>query len=458
MSISSRARSRIVAFAGALLCAGALLAACGETTSGPPGAHPPVPDMGWHQKVRAGAGLEKIDHIVILIQENRSFDYLFQAFPNAHTASSGKVSTGQTIPLEPTSLAAPYDIPHLLYDFNVSYDGGKMDAFDQEGFGYYSPPPKSYTPPAYPQYVYAPSTDVAPYWTMAQQYVLADNTFASNVDSSFTSHQYLIAGQAQRAVDLPENVWGCSGPSGDFVYTIDNEHNYGPTEAPCFDYQTLGDELDQHGTSWRYYAPQIGASGGIWSAYQAVKHVFEGKDWPEKVVSPQTRILKDVGKGDLAGVTWVVPSFKDSDHPASGSKSGPDWVASVVNAIGQSKFWNSTAIFVVWDDWGGFYDDVPPPQLDYDGLGFRVPLIVISPYAKQGYVSHVRYEFGSLLRFVEDRYNLARLAPSDSRATSPSADCFDFSQRPRAFSKIPTTLQPEDFINEAPQNRPPDDD
>ena len=109
----------------------------------------------------------------------------------------------------------------------------------------------------------------------------------------------------------------------------------------------------------------------------------------------------------------------------------------------KSKFWNSTAIFVQWDDWGGLYDHVPPPYVDYDGLGFRVPLLVISPYAKQDYVSHVQYETASVLRFAEDLFGLDQLAAADRRATSPAADCFDFSQRPRKFVRIKAPLPPK---------------
>ncbi len=114
------------------------------------------------------------------------------------------------------------------------------------------------------------------------------------------------------------------------------------------------------------------------------------------------------------------------------------WVASVVNTIGQSKFWNSTAIFIFWDDASGFFDPEPPPYVDYDGLGFRLPLLIVSPYAKKGYVSHVRYEHGSILKFAEDVFSLPRLSASDTRANSPASHCFDFTQPPRKFEVIPS--------------------
>ncbi|MBV8116818.1 MAG: hypothetical protein JOZ01_02505, partial [Candidatus Eremiobacteraeota bacterium] len=131
---------------------------------------------------------------------------------------------------------------------------------------------------------------------------------------------------------------------------------------------------------------------------------------------------------------------------------------SVVNAIGKNKtLWQSTAIVVIWDDWGGFYDNVPPPQLDYQGLGFRVPMLVVSPYAKAGFVSHTQYEFASILRFIEDNWGLERLGSSDRRATS-IANVFDFKKPPRPFSPIPADYPATSFLNELPSYLPVDSD
>jgi phospholipase C len=163
--------------------------------------------------------------------------------------------------------------------------------------------------------------------------------------------------------------------------------------------------------------------------------------------------LSDVGKGELADVTWVVPLLPLSDHAGSLSKRGPSWVASVVNVIGKSKFWSSTAVFVVWDDWGAWYDDVAPPQLDYDGLGIRVLFICVSPYAKSGYVDDTPYEFGSLLKFIEDRYALGTLGRSDARATAPLG-CFDFAQKARAFAQIEAPYDPAAIVRSATTEAP----
>jgi phospholipase C len=295
---------------------------------------------------------------------------------------------------------------------------------------------------------------------MAHQWVVADRMFQSHLDESFVSHQYIIAAQAASSVDLPYGQWGCSGGSYDMVPTITKNRTIGKYIEPCYDYQTLGDELDKAHLSWRFYASAFGSrssgDGSYWSSYQAVKHIYYGPDWKKDVISPNWRFITDVRKGKLANFTWIVPVCDDSDHVNCPGGYGPSWVAALVNTVGKSKFWDSTAIFVQWDDWGGLYDHVPPPFEDYDGLGFRVPLLVISPYAKQNYVSHVQYETASVLRFAEDLFGLGQLAAADTRANSPAGDCFDFTQNPRPFVKIKAPLPPSFFMHQYREYQAPD--
>jgi phospholipase C len=167
-------------------------------------------------------------------------------------------------------------------------------------------------------------------------------------------------------------------------------------------------------------------------------------------------VLDDIESGNLAQVSWVVPTFQNSDHPASGSNTGPDWVTSIVNEIGASKYWSDTAGFITWDDWGGWYDHVPPPAVDSMGLGFRVPLIVVSPYAKHGYISHQVHEFGSFLKFLEVCFGLPSLATSDVHSDD-LLDCFDFTQPVQAYQQIKTKRVAEDFKHEV-NTGPPDTD
>jgi phospholipase C len=402
-----------------------------------------------------GAG--KITHVVYIIQENRSFDNLFQGYPRADTVSSGKTSDGKTVELKPVSLARQYVIDHSAQAMFAACDGSRelpgtkceMDGFNKES---------SYGGPPHPQYVYVPHKDSKPYFDMAHEWVLADRMFQSQIDESFVAHQYIIAAQAQAAVGLPGGgFWGCLGPNN-LVSTITLDRNpQGRPERPCFDYQTLADELDQANLSWRFYASRYGGGVGFeWSSFQAVRHIFWGPDWVTHVISPQKKFLTDVARGKLANFTWITPVCSDSDHVDCGGGYGPSWVAALVDAVGKSKFWDSTAVFVQWDDWGGLYDHVPPPYEDYDGLGFRVPLLVISPYAKQDYVSHVQYETASVLRFAEDLFGLGRLAAADRRAASPARDCFDFRQAPRKFVTIQAPKRRKFFLGQKDEYLAPD--
>jgi phospholipase C len=288
---------------------------------------------------------------------------------------------------------------------------------------------------------------------------LADEMYASNFDaSSFISHQYIISGQAENAVNFPAGAWGCPGGSGDYVNELGPDRKVPDgSEVVCWDPKTLGDEMDDAGVPWAYYAVSYSGYPGIWSAYQAIRHIYFGNDWKQDVISPPSQVLSDAANGNLRTVSWVTPTCANSDHAGCDSATGPSWVASVVNAIGESQYWDSTAIFIFWDDYGGWYDPEKPKYLSNDSLGLRIPMLIISPYAKQGYVSHVHYEHGSILRFIEDQFGLPRLAASDKRATSPEADCFDFTQAPRPFQKIPSSLGIDYFLHHQPaDHRIPD--
>jgi phospholipase C len=405
-----------------LLCgfAGALWACGGGDRIA---SQPSVPPQGAAPNGRAGVSSGKIQHVVIVIQDHRSLNNLFFGYPGAGTVAGATNHLGRHVRITPASLSASNVIEDWDRDHLAACDGsgGKdctMDGFDLEN---------QY--PANSAFHYVPHSETRPLFSIARQYVLASRMFASNIDDSFVSHQYYIAAQAADTVDVPTGKWGCGGGADDVL-----ENLRGKQVRPCFDYRTLADELDAAQLSWRYYAAPLHDDGGIWSAFQAVHHIYRSAEWSTNVIAPETRFLSDVANGELATVTWITPSRKNSDVDGAGG--GPRWVASVVNAVGESPFWSSTAIFVVWSDWGGYYDPVPPPPVDDDGLGFRVPMLAVSPYAKRGYVSPVQYENGSILRFVEDTYGLQALSASDARANDPATDCFDFNQKPRAFKPI----------------------
>jgi phospholipase C len=427
-----------------------------------------APKAGVHTRIAPAQGDSKIQHVVIIIQENRSFDNLFQGFPGADTKPYGYDTKGRKILLQPVSLEAAWDLDHSSWGFFQDCNGQgsipgtdcKMNGFNQESVqcGKSGFPPCPYK---HPQYAYVPHSETAPYFDMGKQYVLADKMFASNFDaSSFISHQYIIAAQANSAVNYPYSLWGCDGGPSDTIPTVSQQRQI-PSGyiSACFNSTTLGDEFDDAGLSWRYYTGAYDSGvkgGGAWSAYLAIRHIYEGPDWSKDVINPQTKFFGDIANGDLATLTWITPNCANSDHAGCGSNTGPSWVASLVNAIGESKFWDSTAIFIFWDDYGGWYDHVPPQYVDYDGLGMRIPMLVVSAYAKKGYVSHVSYEHGSILKFIEQRFGLAPLSASDKRANSPEQDCFDFTQPPRRFGAIPSRYDKNYFLRQPLDKRPPD--
>lgn len=453
MRASRNASLTIFAFAAVVA-----LDACGGNLAPSPSA------ASQFVSVHRASGINKIQHVVIIIQENRSFDNLFQGFTGADARSYGYDSFGDKIQLQPIGFATTWDLAHNLAGFLAACNGTgslpgtncRMNGFNNESNTCYGS-----CPIKYPAYAYVPASETKLYVEMAQQYVLADRMFASNLDaSSFVAHQYLIAAQSSAVVDYPNSLaWGCYGGSGNKISLLTQQRRVDSKHSipPCFENATLGDELDSASLSWRYYTGAIPkGSGHLWSAYSAINHIYNGPDWQKDVITPQTAFFNDVTNGNLPVVSWITPTCPNSDHASCNSNTGPAWVASLVNAIGQSQYWDSTAIFVTWDDYGGWYDHVPPKMLDYDGLGIRVPLLVISAYAKQAHVSHVHYELSSILRFVEDRFGLNTLSASDARATSPAADCFNFNQQPRSFQVIQAGRRKEYFLHQPPDFRPPD--
>jgi phospholipase C len=309
-----------------------------------------------------------------------------------------------------------------------------------------------------------PPTETVPLWTLASAYTLGDRMFESNTGPSFVAHQYMIAGQSHNADENPNNaentgIWGCDAPADSRVALLGpNGTDLEPGVFPCFDYQTIADLMDAHGVTWRYYAARPPQNGYIWSAFDAIRHIRYGSDWTDNVISPTTQVLTDIQNGTLAQVTWITPDWRFSDHAGTGATAeGPDWVTNIVNTIGASRFWDSTAIFIAWDDWGGWYDHVVPPQVDPMGLGFRVPLIVVSPWAKHGYISHHTHEFGSFLHLTEDVFDLPSLGTRDA-VSDDLLDCFDFTQTPQPYVQVPVQYGPSYYIDSTPSNQPPDND
>jgi phospholipase C len=406
----------------------------------------------------APSARKAIKHVVIVIQENRSFVNIFAGFPGADAPMFGYMHDGTKVALKPVTFMDPGNLAHGFFSALYDWNSGAMNGFDlaAQGSG------NSATLP----YRYLQRNLVKPYWDMAQQYTLSDRMFQTEWGGSFTAHLDLIAGTTYlnptvAEADFPDATpWGCDAPPGTQTETVTYpSYALGVGPFPCFtQFRTMADTLDAAGVSWKYYAPRITWLGGnFWSSFDAIRSVRYGKDW-HNVISPATTILKDAASGNLPAVSWVVPDAENSDHEGSFSSTGPSWVAAIVNAAGESKDWDSTAIFVLWDDWGGWYDDAIPPKTgDYFGPGLRVPCIIISPYAKARYVSHSVYEFGSILKFVENTFGLPTLGHTDATAAD-MIDSFDFTKAPRPFVHIKAPFPPQHFLNEIPSLRLPDDD
>jgi phospholipase C len=402
----------------------------------------------------------KIQHVVMIVQENRTPDNLFHGLPNADIANSGKDSKGRIIALTPIGLVVDYDLDHSHTGFVDMYRAGRMDGAD-------TVPTSCYKGDCtFAQFHYVDPNEVQPYLQMAAQYTFADRMFQTNQGPSFPAHQFLIAGTSAPTANskffAAENVLippgtnqnaGCDGPPGETVALIDPLGNETTKQFPCFEHRTLIDVLDEHGISWKYYAP---SAGSIWTGPNAIHHLRFGNDWLN-VIIPQSKVLTDISNGQLAQVTWVIPDGRSSDHAGINDGSGPSWVASVVNAIGNSPFWSNTVILITWDDWGGWYDHVAPTVMNSYEYGFRVPLIVMSPYAKKGYVSHVTHDFGSLLRFTEGVFRLPVVGYADSLADDLS-DCFDFTQKPTSFQAFDSKYDAVYFLNDRRPPLDPDDD
>jgi len=442
-------------FGVTFLAAAIVLAGCGGGSSGGSGSVPPAPTP----SAAAGA---KIQHVIVMIQENRTVDNLFNGYPGADTVRQGMGQDPKhpgrqiVIPLRQAPLRSNLSPLNDYQHFLIDYDDGKMDGFNVT--------PIEHNPGKY-VYQYVNPADVRPYWDIAKQYVLDDHTFQTQGSGSFTAHQDLIAGgtlidPTHALIDNPSNQpWGCDAPKGTVTSLITTNKEFMPREGPfpCVNYATLRDLLDAKGVGWKYYTPKIGQSfaGNIWNAFDAITAVRHGPEWKTNIAQPAD-LLTDISAGHLPAVSWVCPEFDNSDHPGAPSDTGPSWIAQAVNAVGNSQYWDTTAIIVLWDDWGGFYDHVPPPQIDYQGLGMRVPMLIVSPYARQNVVDHKRYEFGSVVRFVEDRFGLGRLGTTDTRAASLDGD-FDFHQSPRPFSPIQSKYSRAFFLRQRPSNHALDD-
>ena len=459
----------------------------------------------WFGLAVAQAQIANFQHVVVIVQENRTPDNLFQglcASPAATadslcsttpTASQYNIQTsnwldknshtGTTQPT-PQPLAGPYDLSHAHSAFVKMCDADPATgACRMDGAAAIA---CSGTCPPKPQFVFVDNSTgiVDPYLQLAGQYGWANYMFQTNQGPSFPAHQFLFGGTSAPSADADaagifasENmsggsIAGCIAQAGTTVALIDPSGMETNRIYPCFEHETIPD-LFVSAFSWRYYTP---GAGSIWTAPNAIQHICEstgpggqctGQDWTNNVDLKPADVLSDIAHCSLRSVSWVIPTGANSDHPLSNDGGGPSWVASIVNAIGNSTtcdgntgYWQNTAIFVTWDDWGGFYDHEPPtilsqPQGDYQ-YGFRVPLIVVSAYTPQGYIDNAGHDFGSILRFIEQNFGIQEgaLNFADARATNDLTGFFNLLGTPRPFQAISAPKSASFFLND---KRPPTD-
>ena len=393
-----------------------------------------------------------ISHVIVVIQENRTTDNLFASsilagggpYPGANVTRIARIN-GKTIALKAVPFEYPADPRHRHAALVAEWNGGKMDGFGNDPV--YPDPGFPPAPPNFPL-AYVPAYETTIYHLLAQRYAFADENFAPRLVPTFPGHLFLVTGQSQAADDPTDPLtWGCDSKPGTTVPVFGSgESATMPGVFPCFDNPTIGDLLDRAGVSWKYYTGAYDAVADAWvNVYDAIRHVRYGPDW-QNVVSPMSDVLSDVEHCRLPQVAYVTPTGMASAHAGSLGNGGPGWVGSIYMAIVQSeqsadtscRYYGNTAVILTWDDSGGWYDHVPPPAgPNGTSWGFRVPLVVISPWARSNYVpggatftpyvSHTQRESTAIVRFIERNWALGTLNERDASGDDLS-DMFDYAR------------------------------
>jgi len=461
----------------------------------------------------ACAQITSFQHVVVIVQENRTPDNLFQGLCFGPRGQSGRCSTapdahhyniqtanwidknsatGVRQPA-PVPLANKYDLSHAHTAFLNMCDADANGNCKMDGAGDIACS-GTCTGVTTPQFKYVDNSKglLTPYLTMAEQYGWANYMFQTNQGPSFPAHQFLFGGtSAPSAADdaagifasenmsttgeaAADGVAGCIAPATTTVEVVDTN---GETQKiyPCFEHQTMPD-IFPSGMTWRYYAP---SAGSIWTAPDAIQHICEstgpggrcaGALWSANVDLTPADVLTDIAGCKLRNVSWVIPTGQNSDHANVNDGGGPSWVAAIVNAIGNSSgcdggsgYWKNTAIIVTWDDWGGWYDHEPPviqpkPEGDYQ-FGFRVPLIAISAYTPEAYIDNQRYDFGSILRFIQHNFGIPQgsLNFADARAANNLTTFFNLAMTPRIYRTIHAPKTAKFFLRDPRKALDPDD-
>jgi phospholipase C len=439
---------------------------------------------GHRHEARAASrdGIHKIRHVVIIMQENRSFDSYFGTYPGADGIPMRDGKPTVCVPdLRRHVCVRPYHDaadrneggPHGHGNAMGDIAGGKLDGFIAEaelGREHYcrehvDDPRCSNTPSAPDVMGYHDWHEIPNYWDYARHFVLQDHMFESDTSWSLPSHLYLVSGWSARCTDKGDPlschsaVQDPGSPPGEPGNTTGRPPDYAWTDLTWL--------LHRYGVSWGYYVakgdqpdcgddamfcapvPQDATTPGIWNPLPWFDTVRQ--DGQLSDVRPLAEFFKEAKAGTLPSVSWITPAQAVSDHPPALITAGQAYVTGLINTIMHSPDWGSTAIFLAWDDWGGFYDHVSPPAVDGQGYGLRVPALVISPYAKKGYVDHQTLSFDAYLKFIEDDFlHGQRIDPQTDGRPDPRPDVredarilgslesdFDFDQKPRPAVILP---------------------
>ena len=433
--------------AGVLNLAGPLGTPLGRLRASPSPGDPPR--VGWppsskYVRVRSqkrggqappisqfGIDTSPIKHIIIMVRENHSFDNLFGRLPGADGTALAHVGSS-VLPLNRTPIQLDQDLGHSSSSVMSAMDGGKMDEFNQEDNAY-----QDGVDVADSQYF---PGEIPDYWAYAKRFALADHFFSTVPAASFSNHLVTITGQWFGIYNNPvapedsnNKSWGCDAdPRTEVTWSVDG---VGGMVRPCFNTTTIADEANAAGVSWKYYASPPGTFGYIWSSLDSIRHIRYSSQWQTNVV-PTSHFLDDVKSGHLPAISWLTTNLSTSDHPPASICVGQNWVAQQINAVMASHYWKNTAIILTWDDFGGFYDHVPPPKVSNYQLGPRVPLIVLSAYSRPQFIDHRQYDFRSILKFVESTFDLPHETTYDRNVNS-IGNMFNFSQEAQPPLTLP---------------------
>ncbi|HEX3765411.1 MAG TPA: alkaline phosphatase family protein [Kofleriaceae bacterium] len=394
-------------------------------------------DVGCTSRMGNGvdsAALTPIRHVVVVVKENHTFDNYFGSFPGADGIAQVPTSAGLIAPPHAPDVT-PRDLCHAHPCALTDYAGGSMNGWEQV-----SGASSGGDDLTYAQYT---ESDIPNYWQYARHYTLADRFFADVLGPSFPGHTFVLAAQAGWATGNPDTnldhpYWGCDQDPSVRVNVEDPRIGAPAQMFPCFDIPSLPDVLPA-GVNWRFYGSNFYVLPEIWSMFDAIQPIRMGDGWAH-VVNASTFDL-DVDHGALPEVTWLVDQDLDDEHPGYGSVClGENWTVGHLNHLMNSPLWKDTVILFTMDDFGGWYDHVAPPrQYGLDpahpyGLGFRLPLIVISPYARPGFVFHEVSEQASIPRFIERVFGAPALSTLDPAAQDGEANdllgALDFAQAP----------------------------